>query len=230
MMKFDCPFLSQLPGIKHSFFESDPEILTSRRKKAMETMTGYSLPLVTLKQVHGNKVIHITEASEDINEGDGMVTKTQGIALGILTADCGPVLFCDPEAKVIGACHAGWRGAKAGILQETLKAMEEIGARRAQIYATLGPTIWQDNYEVGPEFPEIINEPYEAYFYPAERKGFHYFNLPSYICKQLIKEGLSQVHDIKCNTFSGNFSSRRRFLSQKIHKISSDNLSAIAIT
>lgn len=228
-MKFHCPYLSQFLRIKHSFFESNPEILTTQTKQAMENMAGQPLPLVTLKQVHGNKVVPITEDTKGLKEGDGMVTKAQGIALGILTADCGPVLFCDPEAQVIGACHAGWRGAKAGILQATLKAMEEIGAQRSHIYATLGPTICQEDYEVGPEFPELINEPYETYFYPAGKKGYHYFNLPYYICQLLIREGLTHVHDIKCNTFSGNFSSRRRSLTLKNNKMNSDNLSAIAI-
>lgn len=228
-MKLQCPYLSQFSEIKHAFFESDPEVLNSRRKKVMEEMTGQSIPLVTLKQVHGNKVVHITESSKNNQKADGLVTKVKGIALGILTADCGPVLFYDPHAKVIGACHAGWRGAKAGILQETIKSMVEIGAQKSCIYASLGPTIQQSDYEVGPEFPDLINEPYETYFYSAEKKGHHYFNLPFYICQQLLREGLAYMHDIKCNTFSGNFSSRRRFLSEEKNEMSSDNLSAIAI-
>lgn len=229
-MKHICPILSQFSGIKHGFFERNPDILTHNRKQAMEDMTGHPLPLITLKQVHGTEVLHVTETSKDKQEADGMVTKCPGIALGILTADCGPVLFCDPKAHVIGACHAGWKGAKAGILQNTIVAMEKIGAERSHIYATLGPTIWQEDYEVGPEFPDLICEAYETFFYPAEKKGHHHFNLPHYICLLLQREGIPHIHDLRLNTFSGNFSSRRKFLSQKIGQFRSDNLSAIAIT
>lgn len=228
-MIITCPFLSRLPGIKHAFFNANPNILTSERTQAMETMADNPLPLVTLKQVHGNKVIHITQPLEEPIEGDGLVTRARGIALGILTADCGPVLFCDPVAGVIGACHAGWRGAKDGILQETLKAMEEQGAVRSQIHATLGPTIQQKNYEVGPEFPAYFHESYETYFYPSPKEGHHYFDLPLYIYNQLLDEKIACVHDIDKNTFTENFSSRRRLLSHGRKKIKFCNLSAIAI-
>ena len=228
-MKVECPYLSQFPTIKHAFFEEDHFNLSAQRMQAMGTVVGRSLPLLTLKQVHGNKVVPVTDLGDKEKEGDGLVTAVKGIALGILTADCGPVLFYDPKAEVIGACHAGWRGAKGGILQATLKAMEELGAKRSQIYATLGPTIQQEDYEVGPEFPDLINESYETYFYPSEKKGFHYFNLPHYICQQLLNEELAQIHNLGCNTFTGNFASRRRFLSQGTEKFDVCNLSAIAI-
>ncbi|HUX79949.1 MAG TPA: peptidoglycan editing factor PgeF [Alphaproteobacteria bacterium] len=228
-MKYECPHLSKFTSLKHAFFEADPEILLSKRDHAMQTMADRPLPLVTLKQIHSNKVLRVFELWDDKPEGDGLVTNIKGIALGILTADCGPVLFYDPVANVIGACHAGWRGAVGGILQATLDAMEEIGAQRSRIYATLGPTIQQENYEVGPEFPALITEPYDTLFYPSDNKGHHYFNLPQYICLQLRREGLAQIYDIKQNTFSGNFSSRRRYLSEGIKGMSSDNLSAIAI-
>lgn len=225
-MKINCPYLSEFPSLKHGFFEADPK---SPRNKAMEEMTGQTTPLLLLKQVHGNKVIKVTEPWKEEREADGMVTTLKGLALGILTGDCGPVLFFDPEAEVIGACHAGWRGAKAGILQETLKAMEEMGAQRARIYATLGPTIQQENYEVGPEFPDLIGEKYETYFTPSEKQERHYFNLPRYICDQLLKEKLKQIHDVKHNTFTGNFASLRRLLAEGNHELTFCNLSAIAI-
>lgn len=228
-MKHECPKLSKFSSLRHAFFEADPEILASKRDQAMKTMVGFPVPLVTLKQIHSNKVLQINELWDDKREGDGLVTNIKGIALGISTADCGPVLFYDPKANVIGACHAGWRGALSGVLQATLDAMEAIGALRSRIYATLGPTIQQENYEVGPEFPALINELYDTYFYPSDKKGHHYFNLPHYICMQLQREGLAQVYDLKLNTFSGNFSSRRRYLSEGIKGISADNLSAIAI-
>jgi YfiH family protein len=227
-MYINCPHLSQFPAIGHAFFEADPKPLPSRQDRVMKVMAGTPLPLVTLRQVHGNKVIIVKNPGE-IQEADGLVTNTKGIALGILTADCSPVLLYDPIANVIGACHAGWRGARQGILQETLKAMEELGAKRSQIYATLGPTIQQANYEVGPEFPNLIGEPYETYFYPSEKNGFHYFNLPLYIKTQLLNGGLAHVYDLGHNTFTGNFSSRRRFLAEGIEEIEFCNLSAIAI-
>lgn len=228
-MKVTCPYLSQLSSLKHGFFEINPDILTTAKDQAMETMAGYPLPLVTLKQVHGNKVIHVTQPFDKEIEGDGLVTRTKGLALGILTADCGPLLFCDPTTGIIGACHAGWKGAKDGIIQATIRAMEEEGARRSHIYATLGPTIQQMSYEVGPEFPALFHEPYNTYFLPSPKEGHHYFNLPAYILNQLLREGIAQIHDLGQNTFSGNFASRRRFLSQGIEKIHFCNLSAIAI-
>lgn len=219
-----CPSLSQFSTLKHGFFEAG-----SNWTQSIESMAGQPLPLVTLKQVHGNKVIKVTEPWEGEREGDGMVTQAQGIALGILTADCGSVLFYDPKAHVIGACHAGWRGAQAGILQATITVMEELGATRSNIYATLGPTIQQENYEVGPEFLDLIGEPYETCFYPSERSNHHYFDLPRYIFQQLLAEKIENVHDIQCDTFTGNFASRRRFLAEGKQKMHSHNLSAIAI-
>ena len=224
-----CPYLSQFPSLKHAFFEANPKIPSSNKDQAMQVMTGSTLPLQTLKQVHGRHVIHISKPCDKEKEGDGLVTNIKKIALGIRTADCGPVLFYDPEARVIGACHAGWRGAKAGILQESLNAMEEIGAKRSRIFATLGPTIQQSHYEVGPEFPDLINDSYDTYFYPSKRQDHHYFNLPHYIYQQLLNENLAHVHDIGMNTFTGNFSSRRRFLSEGMEEVHADNLSAIAI-
>lgn len=229
-MKVTCPALSQFSEIKHAFFGETPEkSLLSHKDEVMKEMTGKGLPLILLKQVHGNKVLQVTEPWTRKKEGDGLVTKVKGLAIGILTADCGPLLFYDPISHIIGACHAGWRGAKAGIIQETIKVMENLGATRSQIFVTLGPTIQQQDYEVGPEFPDLIGESYEPYFYPAEKTGHHYFNLPLYIQKSLLQEGLQHVHDLNLNTFKGNFASRRRYLSQGKEKLDVHNLSAIAV-
>lgn len=168
-MKVEYPYLSQFPSLKHGFFESSAEILESQRDQAMNRMAGCLIPLQTLKQVHGDKVIVVNEILNEEQEGDGLVTNVKGIALGVQTADCGPIVFYDPLAEVIGTCHAGWRGAKAGILQATINAMEDLGAKRSRIYATLGPTIQQIDYEVGPEFPELIGEAYETYFLPSQK-------------------------------------------------------------
>lgn len=228
-MKIECPIFAQFPHIKHSFFEAHPDPVSTRKQVNMIAMADQDLPLVTLKQVHGTHVIDVSEPLENNPEGDGLVTNTKGIALGILTADCGPVLFYDPTAEVIGACHAGWRGAKAGILQATLKAMKSLGAKPSQTHATLGPTIQQQNYEVGPEFPDLIGETYETYFYPSEKSGHHYFNLPLYIKNSLLKEELKSVSDINVNTFTNNFWSRRKLISEGKGEGKFNNLSAIAI-
>ena len=214
-MLLKCPHLSQFSSIDHAFLNATPD-------KVFPS-------LVTLKQVHGIKVHRITETRKDAPEGDGLVTNVRGITLGIFTADCGPVLFYDPEANIIGACHAGWRGAKAGILQATLREMEILGAQRSRIHASLGPTIQQKNYEVGPEFPDLIRESYDTYFVPSDKKGHHYFNLPLYICQQLKAEGVKGIYDIGCDTFTSYFASRRRSLAEGYEEISIDNLSTIAI-
>ncbi len=241
-MKVECPQLSHFPHLKHAFFGAP-----SDDHQPIKQTKEFPFPLVTLKQVHETHVVHVTESwikenasnyDEDSRssldqdtkaQGDGLVTNLNGIALGVFTADCGPILFYDPSSHTIGACHAGWRGAKLGIIQETLKAMESLGAKRSRIYATLGPTIQQQDYEVGPEFPDVIGEIYEDYFYPSKNPGHHYFNLPLYIQDILIKEGLSHAHDLKLNTFSGEFASRRRLFCQGT-KIFSCNLSVIAMS
>jgi YfiH family protein len=215
-MLLKCPHLSKFPSLKHSFIKMKPE--------------DYPSPLAILKQVHGTKVYPVMAAGIKKLEGDGLVTNVKGLHLGIMTADCGPVLFYDPKVQVIGACHAGWRGARAGILQATINEMENLGAKRRHIHASLGPTIQQQYYEVGPEFPDLMGEVYEEYFYPSKKKGHHYFNLPHYIHHQLLRAGLASFHDIKCDTFSGNFSSRRRFIAEDIQEIQADNLSLIAIS
>jgi YfiH family protein len=228
-MKIECSILAQFPHIKHGFFEAHTDPIPSRKQVNMIAMAGQDLPLVTLKQVHGTHVISITKPLENSPEGDGLVTNVREIALGILTADCGPVLFYDPIAEVIGACHAGWRGAKAGILEATVKAMGNLGAKPSQIYATLGPTIQQQNYEVGPEFPDLIGEIYEIYFYASEKPGHHYFNLPLYIKNLLLKEELKSVSDVSIDTFANPFWSRRKLISDGKGEGKFNNLSAIAM-
>src|SRR5690606_10055442 len=103
---------------------------------------------------------------------DGLVTDRPGIVLGVLTADCAPVLFADPEARVIGAAHAGWRGARDGVLEETIAAMRSLGAEPSRTVAAIGPTIGPDSYEVGPEFPHHFRDRADAAFFrPAAREG-----------------------------------------------------------
>jgi YfiH family protein len=220
-----CPFLSHFPTLKHGFFVYDPDISNAAR---IDLLVGQNLPLAILNQVHGNKVIEVNGGTSG-QEADGLVTNVKGVAIGIFTADCGPLLFYDPLAEVIGACHAGWRGAKAGIIHNTLNAMENLGAKRSQIFVSLGPTIQQENYEVGPEFPDLIGGAYDAYFKPSKKAAHHFFNLPKYIFELVSKENISGFKDIHINTFTGPYMSARRLLSEgKVHKKES-NFSTIAI-
>jgi YfiH family protein len=131
--------------------------------------------LATVHQVHSPDVVTIGPAHDGSRaQADALVTATPGIVLGVLSADCGPILFADPEARVIGAAHAGWKGALTGVLENTIDAMIELGARRKAIVACLGPSIGPSNYEVGPEFVErfLDHDPaYRRFFAPSERAG-----------------------------------------------------------
>jgi hypothetical protein len=165
---------------------------------------------------------------------DGLVTATPGVALGVLTADCGPVLFADPEARVIGAAHAGWKGALAGVTSRTLALMESVGAARGRIIAVVGPTISQAAYEVGPEFPVRFTEADPAnarYFVPSERPGHARFDLPRYLADRLRAEGVGTVVNLSLCTFSD----EDRFFSYRraTHRNEKDYgrlISAIALT
>src|SRR5205807_4246047 len=119
---------------------------------------------------------------------DAIVTRTPGLAIGVTTADCGPILFADAEARVVGAAHAGWKGALTGVLEATVAAMEKLGAQRSRIWAALGPMIRQPNYEVGAEFVEQFKATHAAndrFFAPASRPCHAMFDLPGYIRSRL---------------------------------------------
>jgi YfiH family protein len=139
--------------------------------------------LVTVHQVHSAKTIVVdAPLYAPRPRVDAMVTATPGLALSVLTADCQPVLFADAEASVIGAAHAGWRGARDGILEATVDAMERLGARRQAIHAVIGPSISQRNYEVGPEFFEdfLLDDPGNARFFAGGAGDRVQFDLPAY--------------------------------------------------
>ena len=151
--------------------------------------------LLTLHQVHSPEVITLTAPYTDRPRADAMVTATPGVALGVLTADCQPVLFSDPTAGVIGAAHAGWRGARDGVLEATLNAMEALGARRAHIAAVIGPTISQAAYEVGPEFVQgfLADDPETARFFTAGPGDRSLFDLPAYGLHRLRRAGVGHA-------------------------------------
>lgn len=147
-------------------------------------------------QVHSPDVLHVTGPQEGPRPmADALVTATPGLALTILTADCGPVLFADREAGVIGAAHAGWKGALEGVLEATLEAMEALGAERGRIAAVVGPLISQPNYEVGPEFVDRFEkaDPANAAFFREGVPGKAQFDLPGFILARLRAAGTGQA-------------------------------------
>jgi NADH dehydrogenase [ubiquinone] 1 alpha subcomplex assembly factor 7 len=163
--------------------------------------------LVTVHQIHSAKVVTVTEPWK-LGEGpqaDAMVTDQREIALGILTADCAPVLFADSHAKVIGAAHAGWKGALGGVTDETIRAMEALGAKRSRIAAAIGPCISQANYEVGPEFYDAfrMNDPENARFFTGSDKPDHYrFDLEGYVAARLKRAGIASIEPLSACTYA----------------------------
>ena len=152
--------------------------------------------LATPHQVHSPDVLVISQPWDPSSRpvADAVVTPTAGLAIGVLTADCGPVLFADPKAGIVGAAHAGWKGATSGVLENTIAKMLELGAKPSQIIAALGPTISQANYEVGPEFIErlIGLDSANARFVVASKKPEHgLFDLPGYILRRLKNAGVT---------------------------------------
>ncbi|SDU29274.1 peptidoglycan editing factor PgeF [Stappia sp. ES.058] len=142
---------------------------------------------------------------KDQPRGDALVTNRPGIALAVSTADCGPVLFADARARVVGAAHAGWRGALTGVLDATLVQMETLGASRGDVVAVLGPTISQANYEVGQEFVDRFTAADTAnarFFVDSDRAGHARFDLPAYIVARLETVGIGQVADLGRCTYA----------------------------
>jgi hypothetical protein len=170
--------------------------------------------LVTLAQIH-SAIVHTVTADWDFNtrqNGDGLATTLPDVALGILTADCAPVLFADAEAGVIGAAHSGWKGAVAGVLESTIAAMEKLGAAAGRIAAVIGPTISQANYEVGEDLRARFDAGDARFFVPSDRAGHFRFDLPGYVRQRLERAGLGWVGDIGLCTYppdNGCFSYRR---------------------
>ncbi|MCW5770954.1 MAG: peptidoglycan editing factor PgeF [Rhodospirillaceae bacterium] len=230
-----APLLNR-PGIRHGFFGRQggvsggiygslncgpgsadaPDAVRENRARVARTLGADHL--LSLHQIHGVEVVTVTEPwSENRPRSDAMVTDRPGIALGTLAADCGPILFADAEAGVIGAAHAGWRGALAGVADATVAAMERLGAVRARIVAVLGPTIAQASYEVGAEFPAPFlaqDRDNARFFAPGVRPGKFQFDLPGYIVSRLARLGIAGEwlgHDT-CSAPDTYFSYRRTTL------------------
>jgi YfiH family protein len=234
---YRSPLLTAVPGIIHGFFgteggvsegpfsslncdakqEDSAENVLENRRRVMSYLGFPKIPMVALNQVHGTcvKTIVAPWPFESPPDGDGMVTDIPHLALAVLTADCGPVLFADTQKRVIGVCHAGWRGAFSGILEKTVTAMEALGSQRADISASLGPTIAQESYEVDGVFRQrfLDKDPATVVFFePTDKAGHSFFDLPGFIKKKLGALRLKNVHVLGKNTFSGPFFSRRKVL------------------
>jgi polyphenol oxidase len=164
------------------------------RARVADAMAVTDAELVTVHQVHSPDVVPVDGPfTTDRPKADALVTATRGLALAVLTADCMPVLFADSKAGVIGAAHAGWRGALGGVLENTLAAMENLGAKRAHIQAVIGPCISQRAYEVREEFLETFRAEDESTlrFFANGRPGHYQFDLPGFGLAQLRAAGIA---------------------------------------
>ena len=207
-----------LPGIRHGFYDrtggasggiyaglnvgvgsnDDPDAVRENRRRIARDLGTNHGDVTTPYQVHSADV-HVATAPfpTDIREKprcDGIVTATRDLPIGVVTADCGPILFADAEAAVIGAAHAGWKGAVGGVAEATIAAMEGLGARREGIVAVLGPSISQAAYEVGPEFTaRFPTDERERWFIPSSREGHAMFDLPGYTVARLRAAGVGHA-------------------------------------
>ncbi|SHI53276.1 peptidoglycan editing factor PgeF [Wenxinia saemankumensis] len=182
-------------GLNCGFGSSDQsDLVAINRARVAAAMDVAPGDLVGVTQVHSARAVTIRSPGEAGAEADALVTDRPGLALAILTADCAPILFADPEAGVIGAAHAGWKGAKGGVIEATLDAMERLGARRPAIGAAIGPTISQCAYEVGPDFRDafLADEATSARFFVAGEDGRWQFDLPGYALQRLDRAGIGR--------------------------------------
>jgi len=221
-------FFGRDGGVSSGLYESlncgpgssdDPKAVAENRRLVTAALAPQmDARLVSLSQIH-SAIVHTLPAWEERPEGDAMVTATPGLALGILTADCAPVLLADPKAKVIGAAHAGWKGALGkdgyGVLEAVLDAMAKLGASRDRTQAVIGPCISQVNYEVAWDFRDRFLESglrYRRFFTPSDREGHYRFDLPGYVVHRLTKAGIGAVESLGICTYppeNGFFSFRR---------------------
>lgn len=219
--------IATLPGIRHAFFTRHGGVsngvyyslnaglgsrdlaLNVRENRARMALAVGCDPqhFVTAYQVHSADAI-VAEAPwtrENAPRADAVVTRAKGLAIAVTTADCGPILFADPEAGVIAAAHAGWKGALTGILEATIATMEQLGAARARMRVALGPMIRQPSYEVGPEFIArfIAADPdNRRFFAPAARQDHAQFDLAGYIVVRLTGTGIATVQDLGYCTYA----------------------------
>lgn len=222
-----APSLAKLSGIRHAFFTraggvSDgiyaslnagvgsndaPDRVAENRARMAAALGVGPDRFLTAYQIHSPNVV-VAETpwpAEQRPKADAVVTNVPSLAVGVSTADCGPVLLADTTAGVVGAAHAGWRGAFGGVVEATIEAMERLGADRTRMTVALGPMIRQPNYEVGPEMIETFlqADPDNAFFFaPAARDGHRMFDLPGYIAARLQRAGVAAVEDVGLCTYA----------------------------
>ncbi|MFN3232766.1 MAG: peptidoglycan editing factor PgeF [Alphaproteobacteria bacterium] len=186
--------------------KDDPSLVTENRQLASDLLGVPLAQLCTLYQVHSREVVFVTRpwTTEARPQADAMVTNSMGLALGILTADCVPILFSDPIARVIGAAHAGWQGAFNGVIGATVAAMNRLGAEPQTTRAAIGPAIAQASYEVGPEFhTRFLTQAAEneRYFAAGKRSGHFQFDLTGYVKTRLQEAGIGDIEHINRDTY-----------------------------
>lgn len=182
-----------------------PENVIKNRMIVANTLGTTEPRLLSLSQIHSTKVLIVDGPfAAHPPKADGLVTQTPNLAISALSADCGPVLFCDPHTRIIGACHAGWRGALAGVTTETIMAMESLGATRKNIHAVLGPCISKDSYEVGHEYRDTFAAENEAYdrFFKLGPSAKPHFDLKRFILARLRKDGLTHIEALPDCTYA----------------------------
>ncbi len=235
-MKLDSPLLSAIPGLRHAFFtrdggvsggvyaslnggigsDDDPAKISENRRRMAGAMGVEPSHFLSVHQTHSPDVVVADGPWQSTSRplADAIVTRTEGLAIGATAADCGPILLADPSARVIGAAHAGWKGALTGIVESTVDAMEKLGAERGGIVAAIGPLIRQHSYEVGSEFVERFIEAdadNAPFFIPAAREGHAMFDLAGFIRMRLENAGVLMIDDTGLDTYSDErfFSYRR---------------------
>lgn len=224
-MFITSPDLAGETGIRHAFFtreggistgiyaslnggvgsQDDQAHVAENRARIAAHLGVEHDKLVSVYQVHSPDVAVVTGPwPGERPKADAMVTIAHGVALGVSSADCGPILFADSEAGVIGAAHSGWKGAFGGVVGATVTAMEKLGARRERIIAVLGPTISAAAYEVGPEFIERFkaeNATYSRFFHASERPAHAMFDLPAFIAHRAQEAGIGRFVDLALCTY-----------------------------
>jgi YfiH family protein len=223
-MYYSCPQLSSIPIISHGFFTRNggvsegiyaslncgygsgdaAEKVSENRRRVAEAIGADGL--CTVHQIHSNKSVIVNEPLEHKSapQADALVTNKSGVALGVLTADCLPVLFADGKNGVIAAAHSGWKGAISGVLENTIMQMCALGAEITHINATIGPAIARESYEVGTEFIERFisqHKDNERFFAKSENPGHYMFNLSGYASNRLMEAGLSRINIIAQDTY-----------------------------
>jgi YfiH family protein len=223
VLKLAASSLSQASGIAHGFFGRQGgvsegifaslncgpgsgdvrEHVIENRSRVRKALGGEKL--LTLYQIHSPNAVIADEPWEQGPQADALATNVPGLALGILTADCAPVLFADSKARVIGAAHAGWKGALTGVTDSVLAKMESLGADRARISATVGPCISQANYEVGAEFIARfaqVDAGNNRFFVPSDKANHWRFDLEGYVVHRLREAGVANIEPLSACTYA----------------------------